>query len=275
MFPEGIVATAGNIRQGCTPCMCSSRKRFSEATWLAYLRNYSGLDHLSFSKVYDKKGYMYVKGHCNVCKDIPHLPYEFDCSLTTLDKGHIPCGCAKSFQWTKEQQEIRIKSRCKELGVIFIGFKEGYKNNYSKVIVEFSEGHLQYPRIANLMHRDYKDNRKSVHGFNPNKPAHFYIVRWHDDKVSYLKFGITNQETIQRIKQQSRKAKLDYTILHEFYHEDGSVAYDCEKYLMSVMETGVCTKELLPDGYTETTHDTQQNIDLILSQVNKFGLKSK
>ncbi|CAH9013251.1 conserved hypothetical protein [Vibrio phage 424E50-1] len=110
-------------------------------------------------------------------------------------------------------------------------------------------------------------------GFSRSKSADFYIVRWYDDNVSYLKFGITNQEIIQRIKQQSRKSHLDYTILHEFYHEDGNVAADCEKYLMSVMETGVCTKELLPDGYTETCHDTQQNIDLILSQVNKFGLK--
>ncbi len=275
MFTEGVVCDPRSVRKGYLKCMCATSRRLSNCDWKIYINSYLKPANLVATEVYDKGNYKYVKGYCRSCKEVAHLPDNYDCSLTTLERGHLPCGCADSFQWDVIDQESRIKSRCEDLGLTFVGFLGKYENSTSKIVVEFSDGFQQTPIIANFMNRDYKDPREGGGGFNKANPAYFYIVRWYGSNTFYLKFGITNQEVIQRVKQQARKAKLDYTILHEFYHEDGNVAYDCEKYLMSVMETGVCTKELLPDGYTETCHDTQQNIDLILSQLNKFGLKHK
>ena len=270
MFPEGVVCDPRSVRKGYLKCMCSSRRRFSNDVWKIYINSYLDTPNLVATEVYDKGDYKYVKGYCKICKDVDYLPNNYDCSLTTLERGHLPCGCADSFQWSIGSQELRIKNRCKDLGVKFLGFLGEYENNSSKIIIEFCDGFQQTPIIANFMNRDYNDPRNTSSGFNPSKPAHLYIVRWFNENVSYLKFGITNQKVQQRITQQARKSELDYEILHTFHHESGQRVADCERLIKASMQTSICPKALLPDGYTETVHDTIDNLQHLVQTVGEY-----
>lgn len=109
--------------------------------------------------------------------------------------------------------------------------------------------------------------------FNKCKPANFYIVRWYGYGESYLKFGITNREVIDRVKEQDKRSKhLDYEILYTFYNDSGQVVWDCEKYLIDTMNTKICPKHWLPDGYTETVEDNVENLNYILYNAKSFNL---
>lgn len=205
--------------------------------------------------------------YCNLC-DI-----SFELYQSQAKRGVVSCNCAHN-KVTSKDQESKLASKLESSGFKLVG-SFTYNTSRSPVTWVCEEGHKNTTKYYNIMNgKGCSTCAKG--GYSKQKLGRFYIVRWEGYGESYLKFGITNREVLQRISEQdTASAHLDYTILHEFYHEDGNVAADCEKYLMSVMETEVCTKQLLPDGYTETCHDTQQNIDLILSQVDKFGLKSK
>lgn len=103
-------------------------------------------------------------------------------------------------------------------------------------------------------------------GFKVELPSYIYIVRWYGYCESYLKFGITNREIMDRISEQDTESKhLDYEILHTFYHESGQAVWDCEKLIKQSVQTSVCPKELLPDGYTETTNDTPEVLQQMLN----------
>jgi hypothetical protein len=108
-----------------------------------------------------------------------------------------------------------------------------------------------------------------VYGFSKSREAYCYIVRWGNEKESYLKNGITNRDVWSRITDQARCAKLSYEILYAFYNESGSIISDCEKYIKANLERCVCDKELLPDGYTETYHDTEENLNSMLNYLTK------
>lgn len=113
----------------------------------------------------------------------------------------------------------------------------------------------------------------NVSGFNKSKPAYLYIVLWYGYGESYLKFGITNQTVSTRVNQQARKSSLDYKILYIFHHESGQHIWDCEKLIKKSVITPICSKNLLPDGYTETTEDSPQNLNKLLNIISSFNLK--
>ncbi|CAM0108253.1 endonuclease [Vibrio phage 166E36-1] len=110
--------------------------------------------------------------------------------------------------------------------------------------------------------------------FKRHLPANLYLVRWYGYGNSYLKFGITNKGTDVRVNQQKAKTThLDFEIVSNFYDKSGQLIWDCEKAIKTNMDTAVCPKKWLPDGYTETVYDTQENLDKILSIIETFNLK--
>ncbi|CAH9013375.1 conserved hypothetical protein [Vibrio phage 501E54-1] len=279
MYGEGIFeAKSSHIKDGIISCGCSKSYRPSHKQKKLKAQRVAKAKGFILEN-FDNKNVVTFKN--KLTGHIWKVPYNYisvdkhtnDPSLTSLKRS-------KSLEQTEEthiQQFLATGSY--PLGTKFIRTAKRTSSINKSKYWEVTCGDCKesyYKTLANLKRGQLGCSCSPFGGYSKQKLGRFYIVRWEGYGESYIKFGITNREVLQRISEQdTASSHLDYTILHEFYHEDGNVAADCEKYLMSVMETGVCTKELLPDGYTETCHDTQQNIDLILSQVNKFGLKYK
>ncbi len=90
-------------------------------------------------------------------------------------------------------------------------------------------------------------------GFNPGKPAHFYIQTLSSNgKVVGLKFGITNKPVKTRLQSQQSKSKFDHLVVLDATFEAGSCAYLLEKYVKGVYPCGYVSKNDMPRGYTET-----------------------
>lgn len=104
-------------------------------------------------------------------------------------------------------------------------------------------------------------------GYNKNRVGHFYIVRWLYDDISWIKCGITNKTVIERAKDQLRETKQGtaFKILYDFYFDNGVMPVLLENIYTKYCETSVCDRSTFPDGYTETTHDTPENIDYLLN----------
>lgn len=81
--------------------------------------------------------------HCRECAKDPELygAAIFETtkySLTT--KGYAPCGCGQAYRPSKEQYEIKIKRKAKELGVEFIDWVYNFANGSSKILMSCDKG---------------------------------------------------------------------------------------------------------------------------------------
>ncbi len=67
-----------------------------------------------------KKKYRLV---CSLCsQDSELFPRQFESEKGSLKKGKVPCGCATTPHWSREQYEIRINRECEKRGFLFHGF---------------------------------------------------------------------------------------------------------------------------------------------------------
>lgn len=89
-------------------------------------------------------------------------------------------------------------------------------------------------------------------GYQISKPGTLYIQKLESDAGRFIKFGITNKSTVNRMVQQQRHSIFTHSILKEFYFEDGSIPLKIEKLIKSKYGGRALPKELLGDGHTET-----------------------
>jgi|TARA_A100001518_G_C1227290_1_gene80729 hypothetical protein len=71
--------------------------------------------------------------YCSICSEDTELFPDkyFYVNFSALNNGRFPCGCT-NYKWNKEQYEVRVKRRCRELGYEFLGF-EGWDNHKTKI----------------------------------------------------------------------------------------------------------------------------------------------
>jgi len=221
---------------------------------------------------------MHWRVYCPVCdKDEYSLAGvsdgNFIVSSNSLRTGQLSCRCSGDrYHRNYAEYSYWINKHNKETG--FYLDTSHYDSFNSREIVEYTcpQGHKCKSRLGLYLFNPTCNTCINT-GFDVEKPSNFYIVRWYGYGESYLKFGITNREVIERISEQDKASKhLDYEILYMFYHYSGQAAWDCEKYLIKNMCTNVCPKNWLPDGYTETVEDTLDNIHKILETVSNHNL---
>lgn len=60
--------------------------------------------------------------YCSICSEDTELFPDkyFYVNFSALNNGRFPCGCT-NYKWNKEQYEVRVKRRCRELGYEFLG----------------------------------------------------------------------------------------------------------------------------------------------------------
>jgi hypothetical protein len=94
--------------------------------------------------------------------------------------------------------------------------------------------------------------RPSAYGFNMSKPANLYLVHWSGLGRNYLKFGITNRVVMERVAEQARRSDLDWELVNVYHYNSGVDAFNLEQKIKNTFDCGICPKELLPDGFSET-----------------------
>lgn len=209
----------------------------------------------------------YFTFYCPYCEQDGYPPREFKMRVNALNQGHIPCRCNSLYLRTDEDKVHEAKLYVGRLNGIFISLdleslhvdwecENGHLNN--KALAEFKVG----TGCSGCCKR----------GFNTELKGHFYLVRWSGYGKSFIKYGVTNKEVLVRVKRQCAKASLDYQVLYDYYSNTASEIYNLERYVTSFYKgKGVCPKEWLPDGFTETVEDTEENINFIRSLAENFS----
>lgn len=195
----------------------------------------------------------------------------FTVHMTTLKRGEVFCRCAKQYNWSKPERELQINRICKNEHLTFLEWKDDLPcKNSSSFTYLCTCGEVVEKTINMFLSGGKRCKNCSVSGFSPNKTATFYIVEWTNSEYSCLKYGITNRNHKTRITDQARKASLTPKILYTFSNDNGQVSLDTEEEVKSIYgREGVCPRELLPDGFTETVHNTPENLDKLLRIANK------
>lgn len=146
----------------------------------------------------------------------------------------------------------RINDVCATKGYEFVDFVDGWHGNESWLRVKC----LEHNEIGEVRYNDFIGKETSEpcckcrkYGFMSGKAGRFYIQTL-DDK--YVKFGITNKETRQRIAQQQRKSKFNHKLVYEAEFPDGSKALELENLVKKTFNTKVVPRDEMMDGWTET-----------------------
>ena len=85
----------------------------------------------------------------------------------------------------------------------------------------------------------------AAYGFNPGRPAWIYILIF----ANFIKYGITN-DLDRRLKDHLKNG--EYTVALSKLYEDGSIAQNWERDIKIIFGGRFVSKEIMPDGYTET-----------------------
>lgn len=92
---------------------------------------------LTIKEVIKVNGYERFICECSVCSlDEELFPYgSIKGYKSHINKGHVPCGCSKTYRWSEQQSTVRIERLCNELRLVFIGFTEQYKGHKTKLTI--------------------------------------------------------------------------------------------------------------------------------------------
>lgn len=174
-----------------------------------------------------------------------------------LNSSVVACGCLRESNLIKIQKEKKVPT---DDLVAIVETRTKYKvlNYYSGLTNtdwEFlcPEHGSFTTQASNIIYGQQGCRKCSETGFNPDKPASLYIhkVSMFGELVG-LKFGITNCEVKSRHRQLQRKTIADLSCLFEAHAQDGSLIYHIENEIKKKFHTGVISKDILPDGFTET-----------------------
>jgi hypothetical protein len=150
------------------------------------------------------------------------------------------CGfCNKTIRLTKKIVNERIKDRGFEL----IGEYKG--GSMTKAIFKCNKGH-KWNTLVQCVISGTGCPLCSLSGYSFDLPAHGYLL----DFGHFIKFGISNvlSNRMRRIKASNK----NFTLLKTKYFENGQDALAWENDIKKKYGGWYVTKDILPDGYTET-----------------------
>lgn len=99
------------------------------------------------------------------------------------------------------------------------------------------------------------------YGFKLNKPAWIYVI----DFGEFIKYGITNNIKVRlgKLKQSNGK----YFVVITKMYETGSMAFNMEQRIKQELGGKFVTKDILPDGWTETL--PKDNLEMLINLINE------
>lgn len=261
MYKTKWIPRLEDILRGNGCPKCSYRYRYSEDEYRKELEATLPFTVLGFVSNKPINKHSIVNLSCPVhgngrLFDNPWLP-----SINNILKGGNCPKCTKHYVYTELNIIEKIHSETEYYFVKFsIGFSNGVK---SKVIVRCPnhDNDYQWETTPDALFcgRGCPSCNVGNGGFNQSKEAYFYLQDlFMNGELVAIKIGITNNDPIKRMKQQSSKSLLTHKLVDYIYSPNGSLIADFEKTTLEfVRNTGsscFLSKELMPDGYTETVN---------------------
>lgn len=159
--------------------------------------------------------------------------------------------CSNRIRLTKEMVNDKISSR----NIVMMG---DCITGATKTEFKCNCGHVWQGIPKNIM-KGAGCPKCAKYGFNPGKPAWIYIL----DFGNFIKYGISNNLNKRLYKYRNYGR---YTMIFSKLCEDGSVAKNWENHIKHILGGRYVTKEIMPDGWTETlSHD---KLESLLATIN-------
>lgn len=171
----------------------------------------------------------------------------------TLQRGQLPCRCSKTFPWTKDQQEYRIKNLMlsEDSGLSFVEWSDEYVNVNSEFIAHCAE-HGNFPTSpSRFLNNGTRCPSCAVTGYDKSKTGFVYVLAI-DGDTQFTGYGISGQPKDRLTVHKTNLAKFGLSIVDaKVFETTGSHAFNIESLLKK-------TFKLYPQdvsGFkTEATH---------------------
>lgn len=273
LYGEGLFAMMPfHLRNGGLPCGCAEKPNWTEQQYI-----------LRAQRVCSERGLKFIGWQG-----------EFSTALKTrvivecLEYGEFyPGSLASAFRPTSEH------SGCPKCFAIRMG---NLKRKDDQVMIDkfmssggFAEGtrFRRSDRLDKNGHKRYwymycpdceTEGEANMVGFykgarccncTPQRPQETYInLLMEKDDVVAIKFGVANNSE-ERIKNQSRLCSYEIVNYGVWKYPKVSSCRSAERACMKELDCRVVSKELMPDGYTETT--SPLNIDKVIAIFEREG----
>lgn len=198
---------------------------------------------------------------CSVCSEDEYVKHGvcngiFEASTSNLKKGNLSCRCAKTYRWTEEQREYKIKKILEQEGGKFIHWSdEGYKDYSSKFKWVCHNGHSCETGVSEFVnsHTRCPTCSDGVLGFYTSKLRerdYLYII---SSELDYFKVGRTFNPERRLKENQSRLnrhyGKGEYSFKQDHLFEaDHVTIYNLEQLLVGI-DVGVYDKNRPENTY--------------------------
>lgn len=139
----------------------------------------------------------------------------FNSRISNLLTGKRSCRCSGKFQYTKEQQEYRIKGALKDApSVTFVGWMESFRGSNTRVSLNCAQHGTWSTGLSNVLWSKTRCASCAKHGFNKTIPAYVYVILvGKDDAPEFTGYGITNNIKIRLQAHKSMLKRHGYKIL--------------------------------------------------------------
>lgn len=252
LFPDGyFVSVKSSMVRGIKPCGCGKNVRWKDWQYLILARR-AAKDRFLVHGFAEEFHGQDTKLNLECLKD----GYKWATSINNIMNGKGCPKCAGNIKPTEQEALQKCIDICKEMDYDVVGFVDGYKGAH-KTRFEYN---CKIHGKQNVCYNDFVNGGRrcsgcAVTGYSTSKQGTFYVYQWTKDSHSFIKFGITNQKELTRIKEQKRETKYNYKKVWSATFEDGSIPLYIENCIKnSGIEIGIMSKDEFPDGFTETTN---------------------
>lgn len=269
LFPKGyFISYKYDLERGSLPCGCSDKPEWEDWQWLIRVKRLASVNKFVVHGFAEEFHGYSTKINCECLID----NHKWKPTLDNVIAGKSSCPkCSGVVSPTQEEALNICDNICKQEGYTFIGLVGEYTNTIKTKIKYLCDTHgeqtVTYNKFVNSGNRC---RGCAKYGYSPDKPGSFYVVKWTKDNYSFIKFGITNQKVLARIKQQARKTKYSYDIIFQVGWKDGKIADNLEKYIKRscLFKFKVINKIEFEDGFTETVNE--KDLPKLKDYINSF-----
>lgn len=219
----------------------------------------------------------YIEVTCPVCSNDEFVQAGlcggvFSARQYNLKHGNVPCRCSGKFKWTTAQRNFQVnKILAEEESLLtFIGWQDqkGYKTYKSRINLECEIHGVFDTAIDNFLQGYTRCPSCVGRGFNRCAESYFYIVKWELGSFVFYKLGITN-DVENRISTQNQKNKNLRSSIHTVLKfPTGLGSMRLESYCKRKLNLRHVTKDIMPDGYTETFK--VEDLHLVINCIDEF-----